>query len=69
MKRSKLELTCQIREPHAWTRRTGLKVPSGLGAFLQTTRKGDKGSCYFLFLICYLLFAICYFAICQFAIE
>jgi hypothetical protein len=45
VKRSKLELACQIREPHAWTRRTGLKVPSGLGAFLQTTREGDKGSC------------------------
>jgi len=43
VKRSKLELACQIREPHAWTRRTGLKVPSGLGAFLQTTREGDKG--------------------------
>jgi hypothetical protein len=59
MKRSKLELTCQTREPHAWTRRTGLKVPSGLGAFLQTTRKGDKGKiCYLLFDICHLIFAI-----------
>jgi hypothetical protein len=59
VKRWKLELACQIREPHAWTRRTGLKVPSGLGAFLQTTREGDKGKiCYLPFAICHLIFAI-----------
>jgi hypothetical protein len=55
-----LEARAYLRDQGAtrWTRRTGLKVPSGLGAFLQTTREGDKGRVYFLFAICHLIFAI-----------